>query len=85
MGHLTVVYKLRDKPAWDAEWARIRPLFLAEGDMPVSIVAISKDDEMTRLQMIEEAGRRYDDPFAYKEVVGELIACGDMAKWQWPE
>ncbi len=81
---LTAVYTFTDTCAFDAEWERLKPILMADSG-PVRIHAVSRDDEMLRVQLIEEAADKYDDPHAFKEVVRDLFGCPDLSKWEWPE
>lgn len=54
VGYYTVVYRVDgDAAAQNAWWQSIRPLFMAGEDIPISVMAISKADEIARLVNIE--------------------------------
>lgn len=84
MKYTTVIYAYSDQKAFDAEWKRIHPLFLAD-EAPLRVMAVSADHEMDRVALIEEAIERYDDAFECRDVVRDILACGNVSEWTWPE
>lgn len=80
--YTTVVYAINDEAAFKPIWQQIHSLMLLEKDVPVRAVAIASDNEMLRLQLIEEAGERITD-YDFRETVGAIISCADLSKWSW--
>lgn len=75
--YYTVVYKVTgDAKAHAAWWKEIQPLFL--DDSPISVTAVSKTDEMTRLDMIREMlEERGGDPCDLLDRVRDLLEVDD--------
>lgn len=82
---LTACYKINDHAAFDAtEWPRIHGMFKVDDSLPFSVTAVSMDNEMTRVQLIEEALERYGETSEAAETIQEIIQCPDLSKWSWP-
>ena len=81
LGYYTVVYKVDGDNAMHDEWWRsIQPLFMTDGQ-PISVTAISKADEMTRLDRIREiAERRRDDCHDTIDEILEALDRIDVAE-----
>jgi hypothetical protein len=82
---ITVVYSVNDQEAFKSEWKRLHDLLLLEKDAPFLIHAISNDDEICRVRLIEEAVDKYDDHCVVREFIEDIIGCADLSKWEWPE
>ena len=82
---VTIVYSIKDNAKFDAEeWPRIHGMFLADDEWPFSVTAISVDNELHRVQLIEEALQRYGETSEAAEIIRDIIQCGDLTKWSWP-
>lgn len=83
--YYTVVYRVEgSKSVHDQWWQSVQPLFRAE-EGPVRVTAISKADEVTRLNCIEQVAERYgEDCFAMVDEIRELIVHPDPLAW-WQE
>lgn len=58
------------KPLWDK----------ATG---LRVTAISRDNEIQRVELIAEAAERIDDPFELEYVRQQILDCPDLSKWDW--
>jgi hypothetical protein len=79
IGYYTVVYRVDgDKAAHDAWWQSVRPLFMSDSE-PVAIIAISKADEVRRLDLIA-AALGHDGPVPCDTIdsVRTLLACAEL-------
>jgi hypothetical protein len=83
MAYYTVVYRVEGtKAEHDQWWQTIQPMFLAE-DGAITVTAVSKDDEMTRLDYIRETIEDGSyDPDGTLDVIKDLIDCADLDKWK---
>lgn len=59
----------------------IKPIALK--DTGLRVTAMSVDNEITRIGLIEEAMGRYDDHYDFREAVQAIIECPDLTKWSW--
>ena len=81
----TVVYRVEgDKAKHDEWWQSVQPLFMAD-DQPISVTAVSKADEVTRMNCIEMVAERHSgDRYDMIEEIRELIVHPDPLAW-WKE
>jgi len=73
--HLTVVFTINDKEAFRPELDKLMANFKGSEGEPWAITAISRDHEMRRLELIEEAveARRF-------ELIEELLGLVNLHK-----
>jgi hypothetical protein len=87
---LTVVYAIDDHDAFAADWKRIHELLRATIDddngKPYRITALSNDNEIRRVDMIEDALNRYEnDSETAVDAVRAILGCADLSKFSWEE
>jgi hypothetical protein len=82
-GYYTVVYRVDgNDDAHNAWWATIQPLFLSDKDDAVSVTAISKADEITRMNCVEKVAESGGtDGNAMIEEVREILVHPDPHIW----
>jgi hypothetical protein len=77
--YLTVIYKFSHKEAFDEEWKRIHPLFLAGDDASVGIVAVSTNDAITMLEKIEGViNDEESDVHDMKDQIEAILSCSNI-------
>lgn len=59
----------------------IKPLW--DKDTGLRVTAISRDNEIQRMELIAEAGERFDDHFDLEYVRQQILDCPDLSKWDW--
>ena len=59
--YVTVVYKVNDNEAFKPEFDKIHKKMLEDDSQPWRVTAVSLDDEMHRVELLEEA-LQSDDP-----------------------
>lgn len=75
---LTVVYRINDEAAFKDEFDRVKSLFGRSDEKPWAIGAMSCDDELYRVQLIEELLDKNHDLFDLTEAIREIIQCPDL-------
>jgi hypothetical protein len=82
--HFTVVYTVRDEAAFVAsdEWQRIHASMAADSAVPFSITAMSRDHEMRRVTLMEEATERYRH-YELADAIEAISQCPDLSQWSW--
>lgn len=61
----------------------VKPYWNAEDGLRVC--AMSVDNEMRRLSLIEDALDRYSDGYDLREAVQAIIGCPDLSKFSWDD
>lgn len=57
----------------------------ATAESGLRVVAMSVDNEVTRVELIEEALERCDDHYDLRETIEAICACPDLSRWTWDE
>lgn len=79
--YYTVVYRIDgDNAAHDAWWKTIHPLFMKD-NIPISVSAVSKADEMTRLDCIRHVIDKGKRDFDVLEQIDEILSHPDPLAW----
>lgn len=83
--YVTVVFKVENHDDFKPLWNEIfRLLKLEEKDNPpFRATAISLDNEMKRLELVEEAMDLVKDPWDCLEIIGEILGSMDVHQWDW--
>ena len=72
--YVTVVFEINDPAAWRDEFDKIHKKMGADESEPWRVTAISLDDEMCRIELIEQA-LELDDPVS---LCGEILSSTDI-------
>ena len=83
IGVETVVFEYDTPEQREQLFALIKPLW--DKDDGLRVTAISRDNELHRVELLTEAGERFDDHYDMREVQQEIFACPDLSKWTWDE
>lgn len=82
--YYTLVYRVDgDNAAHSAWWQSLQPLLMADSE-PVSISAISKADEIARLDCITHIVKGCDLPSDATEAIEAMLVHSDPREW-WRE
>ena len=79
----TVVFEYDTPEQREQLFALIKPLW--DKDDGLRVTAISRDNEIQRIELLTEAAERYDDHYDMREVQQEIFVCPDLSKWSWDE
>lgn len=77
----TVVFQYDTLEQREELFAIIKPLWDREDGLRVT--AISRDNEIQRVELLTEAAERYDDHYDMREVQQQIFGCPDLSKWIW--
>ncbi|WP_257292057.1 hypothetical protein, partial [Endozoicomonas sp. ONNA1] len=72
--HLTIVYTVNDQKAFEVEKSRIRNYFESPDGKPWAITSLSRDHEIKRLELIEEALEQNQVDLA-KRIIRAINLC----------
>lgn len=75
--YMTVIYRCADDAAANELWAQIRPIFMAD-EGPITVTGVAKEDQMTRLNTIEDLVRLPND-VDHADVLDMIRDCLDAA------
>jgi hypothetical protein len=84
MSSLTVVFTINDQKAFDAsaDKARLFELFGADESAPFRIHAMSRDDEVHRAQLIDEAREKYGH-LELAEAIEYVMQYPNLDEFSW--
>lgn len=54
-------------------------------DTGLRVVAMSLDNEVTRVGLIEDALKRCDDHYDLRATIEAIVGCPDLSKWSWDD
>lgn len=58
-------------------------LFRLIGDLRLRVVALSIDNEVTRVGLLMEAAERYDDHHELRDAMDAVFQCEDLKTFSW--
>ena len=79
----TVVFEYDTPEQREQLFALISPLW--DKDDGLRVTAISRDDEMQRVELLTEAAERFDDHYDMREMQQAIFGCPDLSKWSWDD
>lgn len=79
----TVVFAFDTKEQRDRLFSLIGVYIKAKEGL--RIVALSVDNEVTRVGLMYEATERYSDPAEAVEAIEALYQCEDLGRWSWAD
>jgi len=79
----TVVFEYDTPEQREALFAIIQPLW--KNDAGLRVTAVSRDNEIQRVELLTEAAERYDDHWDIRDVQQQIFGCQDLSTWNWDE
>lgn len=79
---MTIVFEVNDRAAFEPLMAEMQKGFLREDGAPWRITAMSSDDEMTRVNLIEEAAERFRSA-DLRDAIEAITECPNLTEWSW--
>jgi hypothetical protein len=79
----TIVFEYDTPDQREQLFALIKPLWAKDDGLRVT--AISRDNEIQRVELLTEASEKYDDHWDMREVQQQIFGCPDLSKWAWDD
>lgn len=81
----TVIYKFPNQEQRKEVIAKAVEMMGEDDTSKPSVCALSRDHEMIRLDLIEQAMDRYDDHYDLRDAIGDIIGAVNVDLWSWDE
>jgi hypothetical protein len=78
--YITACFTVYDPQAFANMRQLLCDLMLPQGPVPYEVTALSLDNEVMRLELIEQALEKVDDSFALRDVIGEILRMADVGR-----